>query len=369
MKLFLSFITTTLFTLLVVQGCKKESPITPPDENQNKGNGKIYYNQVVDQSANLMWMNSDGTDNVIFIQDAAIVTSPTNGRMFIAVQEETDDVYKMTDLEGNVHSIITPVNERVQVAVLSPDASNICYGYWDLDNQISQNVYTLHVVNADGTGDIKITEQAGWENTAAFSPDGSQLVFYLDEGGSPQDKLYVVNTDGTNLRLLTDNAKSINDNFYSLAWSPRGDQILFIREGEFSGQDVNQIWSINPDGSDLKQLTDGVVPDGLMPRFSPDGSKIVFVGSGSDLSNPGPDIWIMDADGSNKQNLTNTPGLENFELRPEWSPDGSQILYVTFDWSGPGDPSSGTLNVVDITSGQSTTLVSSTDVHSGFWGQ
>lgn len=57
------------------------------------------------------------------------------------------------------------------------------------------------------------------------------------------------------------------------------------------------------------------------PKISPDGSKIVFysyVGDGK------PDIYIIDADGSNLRQLTNTPDL--WEILPRWAPDGSRIF-------------------------------------------
>jgi dipeptidyl aminopeptidase/acylaminoacyl peptidase len=64
------------------------------------------------------------------------------------------------------------------------------------------------------------------------------------------------------------------------------------------------IWTMNPDGSDLRNLTsDGETGDGWgdsQPSWSPDGSRIAFV---SDRAG-GTDIFVMGADGSDVTRLT-----------------------------------------------------------------
>lgn len=79
------------------------------------------------------------------------------------------------------------------------------------------------------------------------------------------------------------------------------------------------IWSANPDGTGLTNLTrvPGVDADG---QWSPDGSKIVF----NSNRNGSYDIFVMDADGSDQQQLTDGPGNEVY---PTWSPNGRMIAY------------------------------------------
>jgi len=52
------------------------------------------------------------------------------------------------------------------------------------------------------------------------------------------------------------------------------------------------------------------------PRYSPDGSEIVFV---SDRSG-GQNLWVLSADGSDTTQITR--GNDNLYTSPEWSPDG-----------------------------------------------
>ncbi|MFC1553490.1 TolB family protein [candidate division KSB1 bacterium] len=94
------------------------------------------------------------------------------------------------------------------------------------------------------------------------------------------------------------------------------------RTGDF------EIYTIRPDGTDLKRLTNSPGND-LWPDWSPDGSQIVFTSTRSGSS----DIWVMDSDGSNQTQLTyviQPNNLIDSEYYPRWSPDGSKIMF-TYD--------------------------------------
>jgi TolB protein len=84
---------------------------------------------------------------------------------------------------------------------------------------------------------------------------------------------------------------------------------------------VGHIYTVKPDGTDLKVTSsDNLTSDGL-PAWSPDGSKIAFSSNQSDNY----EIWTMNADGSGRVKLTNRQG-RNF--LPHWSPDGKQIAFT-----------------------------------------
>lgn len=89
-----------------------------------------------------------------------------------------------------------------------------------------------------------------------------------------------------------------------------------------------QIWTMNPDGTDQRQLTFSP-GDKTQPRWSPDGTRLLYVGPGGtdplgeDL---GLDIWAINADGTGITNVTADPG-DDFD--PAWSPDGSQMAFTS----------------------------------------
>jgi len=101
---------------------------------------------------------------------------------------------------------------------------------------------------------------------------------------------------------------------------PSGDNEPAGKIAFISFRDVNrEIYLINADGSGETNLTKDPGND-FNPDWSPDGSTIVFVSDrGDDV-----DLYTMDADGSDVRRLTTQGG----GLSPRWSPDGSQIAFA-----------------------------------------
>jgi TolB protein len=86
------------------------------------------------------------------------------------------------------------------------------------------------------------------------------------------------------------------------------------------------IYTMNPDGSDVRQLTNlGPDSSAFWESWSPDGKLIVF----SKFSPPdiflNGQLWLMNADGSNQHLLLAEPGFT--EMRPSFSPDGKMIVF------------------------------------------
>ncbi len=82
-----------------------------------------------------------------------------------------------------------------------------------------------------------------------------------------------------------------------------------------------EIFSMNEDKTDLKQLTFNDVND-YHPVWSPDGNKIIY----HTLFEHNYEIFVMDVDGTHQQNLTANPA---YDFEPAWSSDASQISFTS----------------------------------------
>lgn len=113
------------------------------------------------------------------------------------------------------------------------------------------------------------------------------------------------------------------------------------------GRDPDDIYTMNPDGTDVRQLTSNDVPDD-QPHWSPDGSRIAWVSGIGDKAA----IYVMNADGSGKTRLTGDNNFEELPFRVDiaWAPDGSEIAYTTETYSDIPNLAS-RVHVVDLTSG------------------
>jgi|tagenome__1003787_1003787.scaffolds.fasta_scaffold20985004_1 Tol biopolymer transport system component len=92
-----------------------------------------------------------------------------------------------------------------------------------------------------------------------------------------------------------------------------------------------QIYTMNPDGSDLVQVTNLAPTDdtrSAFPTISPNGRQIAF----NYNSGEGPDLYLINVDGTGLRQLT----ADHASLFPRWSPDGSRIAFATASELGTG---------------------------------
>jgi Tol biopolymer transport system component len=164
------------------------------------------------------------------------------------------------------------------------------------------------------------TDPKEYASVPAWSPappgggtGGTQIAFASQMGNahgtaSYEDpttaEIYVMNADGSGRHKLTDNKATDG----GPAWSPDGKRIAFTsnRDGKF------QIYVMNADGSNVQRLTQSNAND-TEPAWSPDGKRIVF----SSDRDGNFEIYVMDADGRNPVRLTNLP---TFDFGPAWKP-------------------------------------------------
>lgn len=168
----------------------------------------------------------------------------------------------------------------------------------------------VYVMDTDGSNLMQLTDYSIGAQDPVWSPDGKRIAFAsIKDGG-----IYTINADGTKLtRIVYKTVYDVYTDTMNIAanghpsWSPDGSMIVYKSFGdEDSGTTVANanIYVVNSDGTGMRRLTNDLSYEG-QPSWSPNGSKIAFVyvkDEGDGYSNY--HIYVMNADGSNWVQLT-----------------------------------------------------------------
>lgn len=171
--------------------------------------------------------------------------------------------------------------------------------------------YQLWRMGNGGEHPTKLTT-IGENYEAVWSPAGNRIAYSSIRNVDEED-IYSINPDGTDEQQLTNSPEQDS----APTWSADGTKIAFRRNAE-SGR----IMVMDADGGNEQLLIDLPGSDSV-PAFSPDGTRIAFTNrpEGGEF-----DIWVANADGSDPVKLTNAT---DFTSHPAWSPDSTMIAYTT----------------------------------------
>lgn len=166
--------------------------------------------------------------------------------------------------------------------------------------------FGIVIMNNDGSAPLRLTGKS--DTNPAWSPTAAKIAFKSRRGGDYA--IYVMNADGTGQRRLTKSFYYIGD----LSWSPDGKQLAFTLNRE-EGKRA-QIYVIEVEGSGVRRLTDSNEDTWIRsPTWSPDGARIAYISSTYGRRSR---IYLVNPDGSDPSLLSDD--LENNPERLAWSP-------------------------------------------------
>ena len=248
------------------------------------------------------------TPNQFFISGINFISmfEPAEGVIVFQTERHgtNEEIYIM-NADGSGQTRLTFNNFRDVCPSISPDGRKIVF------SSNRDGDYEIYIMNCDGSNQQRLTTSVGFDLHPDWSPDESKIAFFSERDGNYE--IYVMDANGSNQTRLTFNTwqDQLPD------WSPDGLKILFS-SNESGTQGINVM---NADGSDIQVVYDGPIQE-LMGRWSLDGSKIVFVKMID--WNSQRDVWRMDFNGSNEIQLTTNPAIDEDAC---WSPDGIKIVF------------------------------------------
>jgi TolB protein len=199
----------------------------------------------------------------------------------------------------------------------------------------------------DGSGTTRLTPKcapggvpskcvaggAGDDSHASYSPDGKHIAF-LRHTTCCVDDLIVANTDLLNARSLLGVAHTCDDPNDRPVWSPSGKQLAFLEfnwVGNIKSEPRNgrAICIVNADGSGLHRLTPWNLKAANQPDWSPDGTRILFRGGRGSTIDGGGNLYTIRTDGTGLRQLTHFSPNPRVLQDGSYSPDGTSIVFAT----------------------------------------
>ena len=309
-------------------------------------------------------VNADGSNQHRLFPDApplqSVVDVSPDGRHVIVTGLEPSDgfglqpTYYLTDLSGSASTVLDTgcsgpcATDAIGAFAFSPDGARLAFvrtlaeveprapegdatviAVMDLASGAVVELGSTHASNPNVGMPCGYACGEGYDEDPHWSPDGRQLLFSRSGIGIPNQprtildtRLFVVDADGSSLRQLVATELFARD----AQWSPDGSQIAFASAIETLTIDdfgklenwhqLNDLWTVRPDGSDLRRLTSftaGPVPappgdlGARFPTWTRDG-RIVFDRRVADPARPDDsaddwEFWVMAADGTEASSL------------------------------------------------------------------
>jgi Tol biopolymer transport system component len=212
---------------------------------------KIVFRSDRTNAGDIYIADANGANQLQLTSDPGKESHPSfspDGKKIAFTRADPDDEIWVMNADGSDAHRLTDNTIADAGPDWSPDGTRIAY--------FSSNV--IHVMNADGTNQHELVP-GGSSVGPQWSPDARRVLFNRNDGPSAGSHTYVVNADGTGLVKVG----PATPNSQAPSWSPDGTKIVFLSSGTESG-----IWIMNADGSGAAPiLDDALVRSG--PRWQP----------------------------------------------------------------------------------------------------
>jgi Tol biopolymer transport system component len=207
---------------------------------------------------------------------------PDFSRGYVWAVYPSYDIYVATDDGSELRPLTTTPGYDAE-ATLSPDGKKIVF------TSLRDGDLEIYTMDVDGSNVQRLTNTVGYDGGPFYSADGSKIVYRAHHPDDPDEiaayksllqqnliqpsklDIFVMNADGTGQRRITDNGAANFAPFFH----PDGERIIFCSNLEDPQKRNFDLFMISTDGSRLERVTFHEQFDGF-PMFTPDGKKLVF---------------------------------------------------------------------------------------------
>jgi TolB protein len=189
---------------------------------------------------------------------------------------------------------------------------------WDFDPHM-----TIFEADPDGGHLKRLTEGKGYHAEGSYSPDGKHIVFCSNSSNEADLELYIMDADGKNVRQLTHTPGCYNGGPF---FSPDGKKVIF--RSDRKKKDHLQLYVIDADGKNEKELTSDLNWVNWGPYWYKDGRHIIYAGAdhSDPTARPNYDLYWMDIKTGKKVRITYAPGAD---ILPVFSPDYKKLMWTS----------------------------------------
>ncbi|WJG09861.1 amidohydrolase family protein [Aliiglaciecola sp. LCG003] len=258
----------------------------------------------------------------------------------IGLQSETEiedaEIEKTAKEESQKWDVLNP---PFDLSSLDIETDEVTWASLDITpdgkNMVFDTLGDLFIVDASGGKARALTQDFAWNIHPAVSPNGKKIAFSSDRGGL--SNIWLMNIDGTDLKQVT---KEKNNIMHSPKWSPDGQYILATK-GIMSSRSIpaGEVWMYHHSGGEgiqIKARVNGKKDQKNIadPVFSPDGKYVYFtqdITSGSRFSynrDPLKSIFAItryDMEKGDEERFISGTGGA---IVPTPSPDGKQLAFI-----------------------------------------